>query len=263
MKALAFWMHKTKHQLYNLINDLKTKKEFEEEIKKRSQEYDGLFDEDTIALFIVDELGRNKHITSKIADMIPDSSYTVVGKITNIYDSKTFKRKNGTSGKVINLDISDDTGTCRLVLWNEDVEQVRNKNIQKGTIVKVINGYTKNGYSGLEINLGRWGLLEVEPDDTSDMNHIQSEKSNEIRGILVQKEPTKAFFRDNGEFGFVTTIKIRGKDGESQITIWDKKVKEIQNFKAGDELLIKDLTIKQGNKGIELHVNGNSTIQRC
>ena len=140
-------MHKTKGELYELIKDLKTKREFEEEINDRFKKCDGLFDEDTIALFIVDELGKNKHTVSKIADLKPDSEYTVVGKIINIYDSKTFKRKNGTSGKVINLDISDDTGTCRLVLWNKDVDQVKNKDIKKGTTVKIINGYTKNGYS--------------------------------------------------------------------------------------------------------------------
>ena len=124
-------MHKTKDELYESIKDLKTKKEFEEEIKKRFREFDGLFDEDTIALFIVDKLGRNKQVISKISDLKPDSDYTVVGKITNIYDSKSFKRKNGTSGRVLNLDISDDTGTCRLVLWNKDVEQVKNKDIMR------------------------------------------------------------------------------------------------------------------------------------
>ena len=136
-------MKRENPELYELIKDLKTKKEFEEEIKKRFQECEELFDEDTIALFIIDELGRNKQVIKKITDIQPDSDCTVVGKVTNIYESKNFKRKNGTSGKVINLDISDDTGTCRLVLWNKDVEQVKNKDIKRGTTVKIINGYTK------------------------------------------------------------------------------------------------------------------------
>jgi len=255
-------MHKTKDELYESIKDLKTRKEFEEEIKKRFQENDELLDEDTIALFIVDELGRNKRVISKISDLKPDSEYTVVGKITNIYDSKSFKRKNGTSGKVINLDISDDTGMCRLVLWNKDVEQVKNKDIMKGTSVKIINGYTKNGYSGLEINLGRWGLLEIMPNDQLVINELQSAISDDIKGILIHREPTRAFFRDNGEFGFVTTIKIKEEDKEKQITIWDAKVKEIQKFKVGEQLIIKNITIKQNNSVEEIHVNGNSIIQR-
>jgi len=255
-------MHKTKDELYELIKDLKTKDEFEKEIEKRVKDYDNLMDEDTIALFIVDELGRNKQVVSKIADLKPNLDYTIVGKITNIYDSKTFKRKNGTSGKVLNLDISDNTGTCRLVIWNKDVEEVKNKDIKAGTTVKIINGYTKDGYAGLEINLGRWGLLEVEPDDVSPIVQLQSEDLNEIKGTLIHKEPTKAFFKDSGDFGFVTTIKIKEKDEEKQLTLWDTKVKEIQKFKIGDQIVIKDVTTKQYNGKKELHVNGKSLIKR-
>jgi replication factor A1 len=255
-------MHKTKDELYELIKDLKTKEEFEKEIEKRVKDCDNLMDEDTIALFIVDELGRNKQVVSKIADLKPNLDYTVLGKITNIYDSKTFKRKNGKSGKVLNLDISDNTGTCRLVIWNKDVEEVKNKDIKIGTTVKIINGYTKDGYAGLEINLGRWGLLEVEPDDVSPIVQLQSEDLNEIKGTLIHKEPTKAFFKDNGDFGFVTTIKIKEKDEEKQLTLWDTKVKEIQKFKIGDQIVIKDVTTKQYNGKKELHVNGKSLIKR-
>ena len=157
-------MHKTKTELIELIADLKTKKDFEKEIKKRYKNYGELIDQDTIAFLIVDELGRNKQSITKIVDLAPDGDYTVVGKVLSISDSKTFKRKNGTPGKVINLEITDETASCRFVLWNGDIDQIKNKEIQPGTIVKIINGYTKLGYTGgMEINLGRWGLLEVEP----------------------------------------------------------------------------------------------------
>ena len=53
-------MHKNKDQLYILIKDLKTKNDFEAELKKRFKEYDSLLDENIIALLMVDELGRNR-----------------------------------------------------------------------------------------------------------------------------------------------------------------------------------------------------------
>jgi len=148
------------------------------------------------------------------------------------------------------------------VIWNKDVDEVKNKDIKAGTTVKIINGYTKDGYAGLEINLGRWGLLEVEPDDVSPIVQLQSEDLNEIKGTLIHKEPTKAFFKDSGDFGFVTTIKIKEKDEEKQLTLWDTKVKEIQKFKIGDQIVIKDVTTKQYNGKKELHVNGKSLIKR-
>jgi len=256
-------MHKTKTDLMELIADLKTKEDFEKEIKKRYKYYDGLIDQDTIALLIVDELGRNKQSITKIADLSPDGDYTVVGKVQSISDSKTFKRKNGTPGKVINLDIADDTGVCRLVLWNGDIDHIKNKEIQPGTTVKIINGYTKLGYTGgLEINLGRWGLLEVTPTDISSDREQPKYKTDKITGVLIQKESTKAFFKDDGEFGFVTTIIIKDHDTKKEITLWDRCVKDIQAYKIGETITLKNITKKCGNGKIEFHVNENSSIEK-
>jgi len=70
-------MHKNKDQLYEDIKDLITKNKFEKEIKNRKKEYDDLIDENTLALLIVDELGRNEQNVSKIADLEPGSECIV------------------------------------------------------------------------------------------------------------------------------------------------------------------------------------------
>jgi len=256
-------MHKNKDQLYEFIKDLKTKNEFEEEIKKRQKDYDGLLDENTVALLIVDELGRNKQNISKIKDLEPGLECTVYGKVTNINESRSFTRKNGSSGTVVNLELTDDTGTCMLVLWNKDVELVKNKTIQKDINVKIINGYIKNGFNGLELNVGQWGLLEIEPEDMPVFNNEQPADRKNIKGALLEVEPTRAFFKDSGEFGFVTNIKMKDENGIKQLTIWDEKVKEIQGFKQGDLIEISNINIRQKNGKTEMHVNGRSGIKKC
>jgi len=256
-------MHRSKKKLYESIKDLKTKQEFEKEIKKKSLEIDNLLDEDTIALLIVDELGRNDQVITNIVDLRQDSEYTVIGKVVNIYESRQFKRKNGKRGKVINLDITDDTGLCRLVLWNNDVDLIKNKNINKGTWLKIINGYTKNGYSGIELNLGRWGLLELESNQINVKNDKNSNDINELKGELIKKDATKVFFKDNGDVGFVTNIKINSDGLEKQITLWDKRVKEVQKIKVGEELIITGITIKNKNGIEEFHANENSKLNGC
>jgi replication factor A1 len=179
-----------------------------------------------------------------------------------IYPEKTFKRKNGSAGKVVNFDLRDETGICRLVIWNDDIEQV--KQLKQGTKVKIINGYTKQGFSGLEIHLGRWGLLEIEPkDEIKTPASTMSESSDCITGVLLKKEPTHAFFRDNGEFGFVATVTIRDGIQEKKLTLWGQSVKEIQQYKIGDTVHITGVSSKQVNGKTEIHVNGNSIIKRC
>ena len=253
-------MQKNKNQLYEEIKDLKTKKEFIVEINKIKKDYDDLLDEDTTALLIVDELGRNKQNICKINEIKPEMECSVFGKITNINPSKNFNRKNGSTGKVINLELSDETGSCGLALWDKDVELITKKTIQIGTKVKIINGYIKNGFNGLEINVGRWGLIEIEPEEKIIPKIEKSENNSIIIGILVEVEPTKAFFRDNGEFGFITKIKVQTKEELKEIIIWDQKVKEIQKIKKGEYLKIEHIDIRNNNGKKELHLNSKGII---
>jgi ssDNA-binding replication factor A large subunit len=118
-------MHKSKDQLYQQIKDIKSKEEFKKEIQQLQNEYDQLLDDNTAALLIVDELGRNKQSISKINMLEPGMECTVFGRVTNYNQSRNFNRKNGSTGQVINLELTDDTGTCRLALWNRDVELVK------------------------------------------------------------------------------------------------------------------------------------------
>lgn len=256
------WMHNSKEQLYETIKDIQTKDEFEKEIAKRKKQYDDLIDEDAVALLIVDELGRNKQTVSNVADLKSGTEATVFGKITNVSETRTFTRKNGSSGSVANLEITDDTGTCRLVLWNRDVDLVTNKTLQQGSNVKIINGYTKDGFNGIEINTGRWSLIEVEPENMPTINNKQPADSV-VKGTFISVEPTNAFFRDDGEIGFVTKIKIKNKDTVKHLTVWDEKVKEIQRFKQGTSIEINNIDRRQKNGTTELHVNGNSIIKKA
>ena len=255
-------MQKNKNQLYEEIKDLKTKKEFLVEINKIKKDYDDLLDEDTSALLIVDELGRNKQNIYKISDIKPEMECTVFGKITNINPSKNFNRKNGSTGKVINLELTDETGKCGLALWDKDVELVSKKTIQVGTNIKVINGHIKNGFNGIEINVGRWALIEIEPEGQTKSVVEKSENNITIKGKLIEVEPTKAFFKDNGEFGFITKIKVETKGEIKQIIIWDQKVKEIQKIKKGDYLKIENIDIRKINDKKELHINSKGVITK-
>ncbi len=225
--------------------------------------FDGLIDSDTAAFLLVDELGRNTHSITKIKELTPEKDFTVIARVTGISDLKTFRRKNGTAGKVVNLEITDDSGTCRLVLWNDDIDLIKNKDIQIGTTVKVVNGYTKAGYTGgLELNLGRWGLLEVEPAQESCLKETAEGYSDEITGVLVSKESTRAFFKDDGQFGFITTVTIDQDGRETLVTVWDQCVKDIQQFKPGDRIVLKHVTTRVGNGKKEYHINGDGIIRK-
>lgn len=250
--------------LYDSIKDLKTKEEFQQEINQLQTEYDYLFDEQTSALFIVDQLGRNTAGQVTIADLHPGLESTVIGAITQIQPPRTFQRKNGSTGRVANLIITDDTGSIPLVLWGDDVELVTNKDIQLNTQLKVINGYTKKGYNGTEITVGRWSSIEILKTHhrLSTEQQKQTPETTEITGTIQQILPTTVFFKNDGSYGFVAKLKLRTKKGQTLITLWDDQVKQMQQYKTGDLICIQQVDVKQNNGTKEIHVNGKATITR-
>lgn len=155
-------MHKTKSELYELISDLMPKDRFEEEIRKRLDEYEGLLSEEAIAYLMVDELGRNVMDTATISELRDGDSVSLVVTVEDIGEPREFKRKNGSIGRVANLTVTDDTAKCRLTLWDKDVDAVKTGIIRKGSRIRIVNGYVKISDFGPEINIGRWGLFFID-----------------------------------------------------------------------------------------------------
>ena len=58
--------------------------------------------------------------------------------------------------RVANASVNDGTGTIKLTLWNNQIEQVK----QNDTI-KIVNGYITSFRGEIQLNVGRYGKLSV------------------------------------------------------------------------------------------------------
>jgi replication factor A1 len=165
-------MYKTKSELYDLVKDLMTQEEFESEIQKRMAEYEGLLSEEAISYLIVDGKGRIVPTKQKVADLKHGDSASLEVKVQEIKESREFKRKNGTKGEVVNIIVFDETGKCRLTLWDKEVEAVKNGIITIDSNIRIVNGYVKVTDFGTEISCGRWGLLFIDGKKMSLHNQL-------------------------------------------------------------------------------------------
>ena len=59
--------------------------------------------------------------------------------------------------KVATALIADDTGTVKLTLWNDQIDQVNVNNT-----VKIVNGYVTSFRGEIQLNTGKYGTLTVE-----------------------------------------------------------------------------------------------------
>lgn len=92
----------------------------------------------------------------KIADIKENAmKITVEGKIVEKEEAREVNTKFGRT-KVANAVIEDDSGSIVLVLWGDQVD-----NIKEGDSVKVENGYVKEWNNSLQLNVGKFGKLTV------------------------------------------------------------------------------------------------------
>ena len=82
-------------------------------------------------------------------------------KIDPIRNFKTAARE----GRVTNVLVADETGTCRLVLWDEKhLKEVEEGFLKEGMTVKVMNAYVRdNNFGGKEVHMGNQATWTLNP----------------------------------------------------------------------------------------------------
>ena len=119
---------------YALVDDLISKEEFERRVETKIEECGDLVDEPTAAMLVIGELGR-QHV--KIRGLSGKSSlFSFFGKVIDKTEPKEFDRKDGEKGWVATLLVGDETGTTRVVLWDEKAGAAGNISI--GDVLEVI-----------------------------------------------------------------------------------------------------------------------------
>lgn len=175
----------------------------EDEIKKKIsdkvEQLYGLVSEEGAAHIVANEYGIKVFDISgelKIKDiLIGMKSVDVVGKVIRKYELREFnteKRK----GKVANLSLADETGSIRLVFWNDKTNDFQQ--IKEEDVLKIRNAYVRDNTGRKELHLGDNSHVIINPANVSvnarerkeyDKKHISELAegiSAEIFGTIVQ-----------------------------------------------------------------------------
>ena len=83
---------------------------------------------------------------------------TVEAKVTEKSDTReVMSRFKDETYKVATAIVADETGTIKLTLWNDQINQVN-----VNDTVKVENGYVSSFRGEIQLNVGKYGKLAVE-----------------------------------------------------------------------------------------------------
>lgn len=190
-----------------IINEKKiSKEEVEEKIESKIKQLSDLISKEGAAQIVANQYGVR--VIENLSDKnfkineLPKGvgSVNALGKVVQIFGVVTFNR-NGREGKVVNMIIGDETGTIRLVAWDEGViSKIEDGSIEEGSILKVRNAYSKINNGRNELHLGGKSLVEINPD---------GEKIGEVQNT-VTPERSSAEKKDISELKEGMFVELHG-----------------------------------------------------
>jgi ssDNA-binding replication factor A large subunit len=91
-----------------------------------------------------------------IGDLKPGMrGVSIEGTIDSLTEPRTVNLRAGGTAQVADAVISDETGTIKLSLWDDQINMVK-----QGDRVSIENGYTQAFRGENSVNIGRYGNLK-------------------------------------------------------------------------------------------------------
>jgi len=95
----------------------------------------------------------------KISELKPGMRRVdVTAKIQEITPAREVTTRRGEQSRVATAVVNDESGTVKLNLWNEQIDQVK-----PNDTVTIENGYVDSFRGETQLNVGRYGKLTVQP----------------------------------------------------------------------------------------------------
>ncbi len=229
----------------------------------RSRRWGGLADEETAAMLIAHELSDDE--VEGVADIEPGMEEAAfAAKVLRIGDLRTFERDDeDQEGRVVNLDVADETGHIRVAFWDDRAEAAVEE-LEAGDVLKIA-GQPREGYNGLEVSASDAQPADIDIDvDLDEADSIgglslgQSDVS--LTGIVLDTDSVRTFDRDDGSEGRVSNLTLGDETGRVRVTLWDDQTELVEELSPGTTVELVDGYVRERNGDLELHLNDRSTL---
>jgi len=223
-----------------LVDDLISKEEFEQRVEKKIDECGDLVDEPTAAMMVVGELGR-EHV--KIKGLSAKSSlFSFFGKVVDKTEPKEFDRADGEKGWVATLLLGDETGTTRVVLWDEKAGAALD--VEPGEVLEVIGRHPGKNTREIYALALRKVSIEIAGPARETGNGSLSNEPVDLDAVLITRGEPRTFTKRDGSTGEMVDALIGDAAGTARLVSW------------APELLLSL------QPGISIHITGAKPNQR-
>jgi replication factor A1 len=239
---------------YALVDDLITKEEFEQRVEKKIDECGDLVDEPTAAMMVVGELGR-EHV--KIKGLSAKSSlFSFFGKVIDKTEPKEFDRADGEKGWVATLLLGDETGTTRVVLWDEKAGAALD--VTAGEVLEVIGRHPgKNTREIYALALRKVSIEIAGPVLKNGTGNLSNEPV-ELDAILITRGEPRTYTRRDGSSGEMVDALIGDASGTARLVAWAPEL--LLSIPPGSSLHITGAKPNQRDEGRSFSLDEKSTV---
>lgn len=261
--------------------------DFRKRVDAARAEFDGLLDDEALALLVLDELGLNEGAYVTLADLKGRAEATVRVTVDRIDAPREFQREGRPPGRVCNVLVSDATGEARMTLWDRDVEKAEDGTLAVGARLTLVNARVKDSAWGVELHVTPWTVLEVEGQmdpakrkllmdvqGSDDALSLALRKEEDLRsfqarlpaggplgGILAGVSPTRTYRKADGGVGFVCDAEVDAAEGRVRVTLWDDLVRDVRKVPLGSPVLLEGLVAKARGAAMEWHSGAGTKLK--
>jgi replication factor A1 len=245
--------------------------EFEAAVHDKVEQMGGLADEETAAMLIAHELEDEE--VSGIADIAPGmDEVKFLAKVVGVGDLRTFEREgdddedDANEGRVINVDVADETGQVRISFWDRMAQSVDDGELEVGDVLR-IKGRPQEGYSGVEVSVDQ---AEVDEDAEVDVQIQDTYRADDLslglsdvnlQGLVLATDSVRTFDRDDGSQGRVSNLTLGDETGRVRVTLWDEKADRAEELDQGTSVEVVDGYVRERDGDLELHVGSRGAVE--
>lgn len=180
-------------------------------------------------------------------------------RLIAVESPRTFKRRDGNPGEMVEAVIGNEDGIFRLVAWAPAVLL----GLEAGETVVIRGATAREGERGIEYSLGEAASVSrsereiVIPLDT--LADIKEGGSYSFAGTVVRVQPPHSFVTRSGRQSSVRNLVVADGTSEVPVVIWGEKADE--HLVPGDRIEVYNATARRGRYGdIELHLSWGSAL---
>ncbi|MFQ6075301.1 MAG: hypothetical protein ACE5Z5_04080 [Candidatus Bathyarchaeia archaeon] len=212
---------------------------------------------------------------SKIGEIGPEmADIDVIARVIHVGPVREFERPRGGVGRVADLTLRDETGFVRLALWDEHAEVA--SRASPNDIVLVEGAYAREGLRGVDLNLGRWGKISLNPPiaeadrpppATGEPTPISQLKADlrlvTVEGTVLEPPTVRDVTTMNGQLIRVASFMVGDQTGMVRVSMWRDLVEEVKDLSTGARIRVVNVYVRTGlGGGLELSSGYLTTIER-